>query len=144
MKVFQTANSVRVVSPVVVVVISVVAASPRTRLHPPKVYPARVVVVVLESDSVETRKESDEIRVEVSVAGTEVAKVLPSKTIVGLAAVVALADEEIAVRPARVRRVVSKIAIVLFDTEDPAELRTADMSFPSIMRFMMPKLTLDL
>jgi hypothetical protein len=125
-------------------VISVVAASPLTRLHPPKVYPVRVVVVVLDRDSVETRKESDEIRVEVSVAGTEVAKVLPSKTIVGLAAVVALADEEIDVRPASARMPLSKIAVVLFDAEIAAELRTADMAFPSTKQFMMLKLTLDL
>jgi hypothetical protein len=125
-------------------VISVVAASPRTRLHPPKVYPARVVVVVLESDSVETRKESDEIRVEVSLAGTEVAKVLPSKTIVGLAAVVALADEEMDVRPASARMPQSKIAVVLFDAEIASELRTADMVFPSIKQFMMLMVTLDL
>jgi hypothetical protein len=38
------------------------------------------------------------IRVELSVAGTEVAKVLPSKTIVGLAAVKALAGEGMAMR----------------------------------------------
>jgi hypothetical protein len=57
-----------------------------------------VVAEVLDSDSVETRKESDDTRVELSVAGTEVAKVLPSKTIVGLAAVDALADEGIATR----------------------------------------------
>jgi hypothetical protein len=132
------------VSPVVVVVISLVAASPLVRLHPPKVYPARVVVVVLESDSVETRKESDEIRVEVSLAGTEVAKVLPSKTIVGLAAVVALADEEIAVRPAKARMPLRKIAVVLFEAEDAVELRTVAIVFPSIKRFIMLKLTLDL
>jgi hypothetical protein len=132
------------VSPVVVVVISVVAASPLTRLHPPKVYPARVVVVVLDRDSVETRKESDETRVEVSVAGTEVAKVLPSKTIVGLAAVVALADEEIDVKPASARMLQSKIAVVLFGAELTAELRTADIVFPSIKQFIMLKLTLDL
>ena len=131
-------------SPVVVVVISVVAASPLTRLHPPKVYPARVVVVVLDRDSVETRKESDEMRVEVSVAGTEVAKVLPSKTIVGLAAVVALADEEIDVKPASARMLQSKIAVVLFGAELTAELRTADMVFPSIKQFMMLMVTLDL
>ena len=100
--------------------------------------------MVLESDSVETRKESDEIRVEVSVAGTEVAKVLPSKTIVGLAAVVALADEEIDVRPASARMPQSKIAVVLFDAEIAAELRTADIVFPSIKQFMMLMVTLDL
>jgi hypothetical protein len=100
--------------------------------------------VVLESDSVETRKESDEMRVEVSVAGTEVAKVLPSKTIVGLAAVVALADEEIDVKPASARMLQSKIAVVLFGAELTAELRTADIVFPSIKQFIVLKLTLDL
>jgi hypothetical protein len=99
--------------------------------------------VVLERDSVDTRKESDETRVELSVAGTEVAKVLPSKTIVGLVAEVALADEEIDVRPARARRVLSEIAVILFDTEDPEEIRKVDIVFPSIKRCMMLKLTLD-
>ena len=100
--------------------------------------------MVLERESVDTRKESDETRVELSVAGTEVAKVLPSKTIVGLVAVVALAEEEIDVRPARARRVLSKIAVVLFDAEIAAELRTADIVFPSIKQFMMLMVTLDL
>jgi hypothetical protein len=65
------------------------------------------VAEVLDRDSVDTRRESEEIRVELSVAGTDVARVLPSKTIVGLAAVDALADEgvatilKIAKRPAR-------------------------------------------
>jgi hypothetical protein len=77
------------VSPVVAVVISFVAAPPRVRAQPPKVYPLRLLVVVLDSDSVESRRESAETLVAVSVAGTEVVKVLPSKTIVGLAAVVA-------------------------------------------------------
>jgi hypothetical protein len=89
---------VRVVSAVVVVVISFVAAPPRVSAQPPKVYPVLVVAEVLDSDSVETRKESEEIRVELSVAGTEVAKVLPSKTIVGLAAVEAVAEDGIAMR----------------------------------------------
>jgi hypothetical protein len=102
-KVFQTANRERVVSAVVVVVISFVAAPPRVSAQPPKVYPVLVVAEVLDSDSVETRKESEEIRVELSVAGTEVAKVLPSKTIVGLAAVEAVAEDGIAIRLATVK-----------------------------------------
>jgi hypothetical protein len=80
--VFQTAKSVRVVSPVVEVVISLVAPDPRTRLQPPKVYPLLVVVNVLESASVETRRESAEARVAVVVEGTGVPKVFPSKIIV--------------------------------------------------------------
>jgi hypothetical protein len=96
MTVFQTANRVRVVSAVVVVVISVVAGPPRVSAQPPKVYPPLVVAEVLDRDSVDTRRESEEIRVELSVAGTDVASVLPSKTIVGLAAVDALADEGVA------------------------------------------------
>ena len=74
-------------SPVVAVVIVVVdAAPPRVKLHPPKVYPVRVVEVVLARDAVEIDRESAESLVEASVAGTEVAKVLPSKMIVGVAA----------------------------------------------------------
>ena len=74
-------------SPVVAVVIVVVAAAPPgVKLHPPKVYPVRVVEVVLARDAVEIDRESDEALVEASVAVTEVAKVLPSKMIVGVAA----------------------------------------------------------
>ena len=77
-------------SPVVAVVIVVVAAAPPgVKLHPPKVYPERVVEVVLARAAVEIDRESAEALVEDSEAGTEVAKVLPSKMIVGLAAVVA-------------------------------------------------------
>ena len=68
---------------------------------------------------------------------------LPSKTIVGLVAVVALADEEIDVRPAKARRVLSETAVILLDTEDPAEIRKVDMVIPSIERCIMLKLTLD-
>ena len=100
------------VSAVVVVVISLVAAPPRVSAQPPKVYPALVVAEVLASDSVDTRKESEEMRVELSVAGTEVAKVLPSKTMVGLAAVDALAEEGIATRLAIANRPVRTIEIV--------------------------------
>jgi hypothetical protein len=52
------------------------------------VYPARDVVAILARDAVEIDKESAETLVADSEAGTEVAKVLPSKIIVGLAAVV--------------------------------------------------------
>ena len=73
-------------SPVVAVVISVVAGPPRVRAQPPKVYPLRALVVVLDNDSVLRLRESAETRVAASVAGTEAAKVLPSKMMVGVAA----------------------------------------------------------
>ena len=92
----------------------------------------------------ETLSESAETRVASSDAGTDVAKVLGSKTIVGLAAVVALADEGIAVSPAMARRPVRTIAVVLFDSDMTIELRTVDMAFPSMVRFAFLNLTLGL
>jgi hypothetical protein len=89
------------------------------------------VIAVLESASVETRKESDEIRVELSVAGTDVVKVFPSKTIVGFAAVVALAEEGIAVRPATVSRPVSSSATAFFALNAVGAASTDDIGFPS-------------
>jgi hypothetical protein len=142
--VFQTAKSVRVVSPVVAVVISVVAAAPRLRLQPPKLYPVLKVVVLLSRDAVESLREPSETRVAVSVTGVELAKVLPSKTIVGLAAVVALADEGIAVSPAMARRPARTIAVVLFNSGIVLELRTVDMAFPSMVHYLFLKLTLGL
>ena len=142
--VFQTAKIVRVVSPVVAVVISLVATPPRVRPHPPKVYPLRVVVTVLARDSVDNLNESAETRVDASDAGTEAAKVLPSKTIVGLAAVVALADVGIEVSPARASKPVRTIAVVLFDSDMTLELRTVDIAFPSVVRFAFLELTLGL
>jgi hypothetical protein len=132
MTVFQTANRVRVVSAVVVVVISVVAGPPGVSAQPPKVYPVLVVAEVLDSDSVETRKESDDTRVELSVAGTEVAKVLPSKTIVGFAAVDALADEGIATRLKIAKSPARTTEIGRFDSEIVLELIAANIQFPSI------------
>jgi len=116
-----------VVSEVVAVVISVVAAPPRVSAQPPKVYPARVVAEVLASDSVETRSESDEMRVELSVAGTEVAKVLPSKTMVGLAAVEAVADVGIEIRQLRANRPVRATETALFDSNMDFEFISADI-----------------
>ena len=78
----------------------------------------------------DTRKESDEIRVELSVAGTEVAKVLPSKTIVGFAAVVALADEGIAVRPTMVSKPVIKTATTFLKPNAAGTESTDDIGFP--------------
>jgi hypothetical protein len=75
--------------------------------------------------------------VEDSEAGTEVAKVLPSKMMLGLAAVVALADVGIAISPAIVRRPVRTIAVVLFDSYMVLELRTVDMAFPSMALFVL-------
>jgi hypothetical protein len=137
--VFQTAKSVLVVSTVVVVVISLVAAPPRVRLQPPKVYPLLFVATVLSRDAVETRRESAETRVDDSDAGTDVAKVFPSKTIVGLVAVVALAEDGVAVSPARASRPVRTTAIVCLGLCVILELRTVIMEFPSMIRYLVAK-----
>jgi hypothetical protein len=79
---------------------------------------------------VESLSEPSDTRVEDSEAGTDVAKVLPSKMMLGLAAVVALADVGIAISPAIARRPVRTIAVVLFDSDMVLELRTVDMAFP--------------
>jgi hypothetical protein len=129
------------VSPVVAVVISfVTAAPPWVRLQPPKVYPLRVVTTVRDSDSVETLSESAETRVDASDAGTEVAKVLPSKMMLGLAAVVALADIGIAISPEIVSRPVRTIAVVLLDSDMVLELSTLGMAFPSMALFVLLKI----
>lgn len=125
--VFQTAKIVRVVSPVVAVVISVVAAPPLVRLQPPKVYPLREVVAVLSRDEVDTRRESEVNRVEDSDAGTVEARVFPSKTIVGLVAGVALAEVGIAVIPARQSRAASTVAVVFLCSDLIIELKPFDM-----------------
>jgi hypothetical protein len=82
---------VLVISEVVVVVIAVVAASPCVRAQPPNVYPVRAVVAVRARDSVDNAKESTETRVADCVAGIVAEIAFPSKTIVGLDAVVAKA-----------------------------------------------------
>jgi hypothetical protein len=74
------------------------------------VYTLLVVAAVLASDSVKTRRESEEIRVELSVAGTEVARVFPSKTIVGLAAVAAVAGAPKPNTPEIAREMITAIA----------------------------------
>ena len=117
-------------SPVVVVVISFVAAPPAARLQPPKVYPFRVVVTLLARDSVETLKESADTRVDDSDVGTDVAKVLPSKIIVGFAAVLALAEVGMAIRPAMASRPVRTTAVVFLDSDIILELRKVDIGFP--------------
>jgi hypothetical protein len=73
------------------------------------------------------------------VTGVELAKVLPSKTIVGFAAVVAVADVGIAISPAIVRRPVRTIAVFLFDSDMVLELRAVDMAFPSMALFVLLK-----
>ena len=88
----------------------------------------------------ETLSESAETRVDASDAGTEVAKVLPSKIMLGLAAVEALADVGIAISPAIVSRPVRTIAVVLFDSDMVLELRTVDMAFPSMALFVLLKI----
>ena len=92
----------------------------------------------------ESLSEPSDTRVEDSEAGTDVAKVLPSKIMLGLAAVEALADEGIAVSPAMARRPVRTIAVVLFDSDMILELRSVDMAFPSMVRLVLLKLTLGL
>jgi hypothetical protein len=139
MTVFQTAKSVLVVSPVVLVVISFVATPPLLRLQPPNIYPARLVLTVLAKDSVETLSESVETRVAASLTGTEVARVLPSKTIVGFAAVVALAEEGIAVNPARASRPIRTAEVVFLDSDMILELRTVAIGFPSMIRFFVAR-----
>jgi hypothetical protein len=102
------------------------------------------VTAVLARDSVDRRREASETLVAGSEAGTEVAKVLPSKTIVGLAAVVALADEGIAVSPIMVRRPVRTMAVVLFASDMIPDRGNVDMAFSSIVRFAFLKFTLGL
>ena len=82
---------------------------------------------VLANDSVLTRRESVVMRAEVSVEGTGVPNVLPSKTIVGLAAVEAYAEEGTATRPASANRVVRAIEIALFDPDMDFEFISADI-----------------
>jgi hypothetical protein len=144
MVVFHTAKSVRVVSPVVVVVISLVAAPPRVKAQPPKVYPLRVVTTLLARDSVDSLSEPSETRVALSVTGTEVAKVLPSKTMVGFAAVEALAEEGIAVRQAMASSPVRNIEVVLLASDVIFELRNVDTGFPLLVLFVLLKITLGL
>jgi hypothetical protein len=67
------------------------------------------------------------MRFEVSVAGTGVPRVLPSKTIVGSAAVEAYAGEGIATRPVRANRPVRTIEIALFEPDMDFEFASADI-----------------
>jgi hypothetical protein len=87
-------------------------------------------VTVRERDEVESLKESAETRVAVSVAGTELASVFPSKTMVGLAAVDALAEVGITVTPARASRPVRTTAVVFLNSDINLELRTVAIGFP--------------
>jgi hypothetical protein len=132
------------VSPVVAVVISVVAAPPRVRLQPPKLYPALEVVVLLSRDAVESLREPSETRVAVSVAGVEFPKVLLSKTIVGLAAVVALAEEGIAIRPPMASKPVRTTAVDFLYSDMLLELRTVAIRFPRCFVLLLLNLTLGL
>ena len=88
----------------------------------------------------ESLSEPSDTRVDASDAGTEVAKVLPSKIMLGLAAVEALADVGIAIIPAIVSRPVRTIAVVLFDSDMLLEPRTVDMAFPSMAFFVLLKI----
>ena len=92
----------------------------------------------------ETLSESDETRVEASDAVTAVAKVFPSKTMVGLAAVVALAEEGIAIRLATAKSPVRTIEIVLCDWDITLEFITNDIRFPSLVHLVFLNLTLGL
>ena len=92
----------------------------------------------------ETLSESEDTRVDASDAGTEVAKVFPSKTIVGLVAVVALAEEGIAIRLATAKSPVRTIEIVLCDWDITLEFITNDIRFPSLVHLVFIKLILGL
>ena len=92
----------------------------------------------------ETLSESEDTRVDASDAGTEVAKVFPSKTIVGLVAVVALAEEGIAIRLATAKSPVRTIEIVLCDWDITLEFITNDIRFPSLVHLVFLNLTLGL
>ena len=127
---FQTAKIVLVVSALVPVVMAFVTGPPGVRLQPPKVYPVRVVVAVLESEAVDKVKAPAGSRVAVSVTGTDEKRVFPSKLMVGVFSGVALAEVGIAVRPASASRPVSNTAVVLFDSDIILELRTVAMGFP--------------
>jgi hypothetical protein len=87
--VFQTAKRVLVVSALVDVVSVFVTGPPAVKLQPPKVYPIRVVVAVLESEAVDKVKAPAGSRFAVTVAGREEERVFPSKIMVGVSAVVA-------------------------------------------------------
>jgi len=93
---------------------------------------------------VETLRESEDTRVDASDAGTEVAKVFPSKTIVGLVAVVALAEEGIAIRLAIAKSPVRTIEMVLCDCDITLEFIAIDIRFPSLVHLVFLKLTLGL
>lgn len=90
-------------------------------------------MVLLASDSVESLSEPSETRVAVSVEGVELPRVLVSKTIVGLAAVEADAEEGIAIKPVRDKRPVRTTAVVFLDSEIIFELRTVGIEFPSMI-----------
>ena len=107
---FQTANRVRVVSAVVAVVITLVAAPPRVSAQPPKVYPARVVDTVLASDAVDKVTAPAGWRGAVSVAGKEAARVLPSKIMVGASGVLARAGAPRPKTPEMAREMIAAIA----------------------------------
>ena len=85
----------------------------------------------------ETLSESDETRVDASEAGAAVAKVLPSKLMVGLAAVAAIADVGIAIRLAITKRPVRTIEIVLCDCDINREFKTVDIRFPSWVHWLL-------
>ena len=85
----------------------------------------------------ETLSESDETRVDVSDAVAAVAKALPSKTMVGLAAVAALADEGIAIRLAITKSPVRTIEIALRDADIALEFKTVDIRLPSLVHLFL-------
>jgi hypothetical protein len=93
-------------------------------------------VIVLSSDSVESLREPSETRVAVSLAGVVSPRELLSKTIVGLAAVEALAEVGMAVRLARANRLVRKTAVLFLNSVIILKLRTLAMGFPSIIRYL--------
>ena len=108
--VFQTAYKVRVVSEVVAVVTALTAGPPAVSDQPPKVYPGRVVVTTWVSASVVRVRESAEVLLDVPLAGTEVAKTFPLKTMVGFEAVAANAGAPKLKMPVRAIETIAETA----------------------------------
>jgi hypothetical protein len=101
--VFQTANKVLLVSKLVAVVTAVTAGPPAVSDQPPKLYPVRVVETTWVRASVVRVSESAGALVDVPLAGTELAKTLPLKTMVGFVGVDAKAGAPKLKMPVRAR-----------------------------------------
>ena len=86
-----------------------------------------MVAEVRASDPLETRRESEATRAALSVAGTEVANVLPSKIMVGLSIGEAEAEVGIALRVEIAMKLVMRIEIALCDPDLAIRLLTPDI-----------------